>query len=60
MCVLGYRKPTIEEAKEFWKSDCELYGDEFLADIYKISKEEAYDSFDMTNENSWPIFGKEN
>ena len=59
MCVLGYRKPTIEEAKKFWKADCELYDDELLADIYEISKEEAYDSFDMTNEHTWPIFGKE-
>ena len=41
MCVLGYRKPTIEEAKEFWKKDCELYGDETLIDVYEITKEEA-------------------
>ena len=59
MCVLGYRKPTIEEAKKFWKKDCELYGDETLIDIYEIPKEEAYDGYDMSNEKDFPIFGEE-
>lgn len=57
MCVLGYRKPTIEEAKEFWKKDCELYGDETLIDVYEITKEEAYGGYDMSRENELPIFG---
>lgn len=59
MCVLGYRKPTIEEAKEFWKKDCELYGDETLIDVYEITKEEAYGGYDMSRENEFPIFGEE-
>lgn len=58
MCVLGYKKPTIEEAKEFWKKDCELYGDETLVDIYEISQEEAYLGYDMEKENEFPIFGE--
>lgn len=57
MCVLGYRKPTIEEAKEFWKKDCELYGDETLFDVYEITQEEAYDAYDMSRESEFPIFG---
>ena len=57
MCVLGYRKPTIEEAKEFWKKDCELYEDETLIDVYEITKEEAYGGYDMSRENELPIFG---
>lgn len=56
MCVLGYRKPTIEEAKEFWKADCEMYGD--LVAIYELSEEEAHSGFDMSRENEFPIFGE--
>ena len=59
MCVLGYRQPTIEEAKEFWKKDCELYGDETFIDVYEISQGEAYDAYDMERENEFPIFGEE-
>lgn len=59
MCVLGYRKPTIEEAKEFWKKDCELYGDETLVAIYELTEDEAYTDFDMSRENEFPIFGEE-
>lgn len=59
MCVLGYRKPTIEEAKEFWKTDCEMYGDESLVAIYELSEEEAHDGFDMSRESEYPIFGEE-
>lgn len=57
MCVLGYRKPTIEEAKEFWKADCELYDDEELFNVREISKEQAHEEFDMENEANFPIFG---
>lgn len=57
MCVLGYRKPTIEEAKEFWKEDCSLYPDEKLVDIYRISSIEAHNDYDMENEKKYPIFG---
>lgn len=55
MCVLGYRKPTIEEAKEFWKKD--IYEDETLINIYELTKEEAYENFDMSRESEYPIFG---
>lgn len=58
MCVLGYRKPTIEEAKIFWKKDCDLCPDEELVNIYKISKKEAYADYDMERENDFPVFGK--
>ena len=57
MCVLGYRKPTIEEAKEFWKDGCEVYGNN-LVGVYELTKEEAYDCFDMERENEFPIFGE--
>ena len=56
MCVLGYRKPTIEEAKEFWKAD--IHEDETLIAIYKLTEEEAHDSFDMSRESEYPIFGE--
>lgn len=59
MCVLGYRKPTIEEAKEFWKTDCEMYGDEALVAIYELTEEEAHTDFDMSRESEFPIFGEE-
>lgn len=59
MCVLGYRKPSIEEAKAFWKEDCEMYGDESLIEIYELTYEEAHAAFDMSNEATFPIFGEE-
>lgn len=59
MCVLGYRKPTIEEAKEFWKTDCELYEDETLVAIYELTEDEAHTDFDMSRESEFPIFGEE-
>lgn len=59
MCVLGYRKPSIEEAKEFWKEDCELYGDESLIEIHELTYEEAHGAFDMSDEAAFPIFGEE-
>lgn len=55
MCVLGYRKPTIEEAKEFWKKD--IYEDETLINIYELTEEEAHENFDMSRESEYPIFG---
>lgn len=58
MCVLGYREPTIEEAKEFWKTDCENIGE--LIGIYELTKEEAYHDFDMEREDEFPIFGEVN
>ncbi len=57
MCVLGYRKPTLEEAEKFWKEDCSKYPDEKLNAIYEITSEQAHDEFDMENEASFPIFG---
>lgn len=57
ICGLGTHKPTIDEAKEFWKKDCELYKDGTLTDIYRISKEEAHQDYDMENEANFPIFG---
>lgn len=59
MCVLGYRKPSIEEARDFWKEDCALYGDENLIEIFELSYEDAHAAFDMSNEATFPVFGEE-
>lgn len=54
LCVRGYRKPSIAEAKEFWKDECESsFPDREIIDIYQISKERAYAEFCMENEEKW-------
>lgn len=55
-CVLGYRKPTIQEAKKFWKEDCDLYCDEELSEVIYINRENAYRDYDMNREHEFPIF----
>lgn len=58
LCILGIRKPTYVEAKEFCKSDLENFQYDYISDIREITKEEAYDFFDMDDEEKFPIFGK--
>ena len=43
ICVIGYRKPTIKEAAEFWKDI--LYDNEKIIKIHRISKEYANENF---------------
>lgn len=56
ICIIGTRKPTIEEANEFCKNDLETMGYEKVFNVCQIDKEDAYSSFDMENENNFLIF----
>lgn len=57
MCIKGTRKPSITEAKEFLKNDLENLGYDVISDVLEISKEDAFNFFDMENEQNFPIFG---
>ena len=57
MCIKGIRKPNIKEAKDFLKNDLKNLGYDLISDILEISKEEAFNFFDMENEKKFPIFG---
>ena len=58
MCVRGVRKPTFEEAEHFFAEDVKNNGGNVLA-VNHISEDEARGCYDLSNEDNWPVFGKE-
>ena len=56
ICIIGTRKPTIEEANEFCKKDLDLMGYEKVFKVNEIDKEYAYNFFYMELEDTYPIF----
>ena len=58
MCIIGVREPSIKEAERFLIDDIiRVYKCTNVDKVQEISKEEAYSSFDMENENNFPVFG---
>ena len=55
ICILGERKPTIEEASVFLKEDCEKIKT-IVANVQEIDSDEAHTFFYMVNEANFPIF----
>lgn len=58
MCIVGVRKPTIEEAEKFLADDLNKMGYDHVTEVLEIDYEEAHKFFDMERENDFPIFGK--
>ena len=58
MCVVGVRKPTIEEAEVFLASDLEMMGYDYVTEVLEIDFDEAHKFFDMERENDFPVFGR--
>ena len=56
MCIIGERKPSIEEAEWFLKSDMEMLGYKYVQEILEIDKWEAHMYFNMDGEENFPIF----
>lgn len=56
ICILAEREPSYEEAENFCKEDMNNLGYDMVSDVLEISKEEAYNFFDMENADSFPIF----
>jgi hypothetical protein len=56
MCIVGKRKPTIEEAEKFLASDLEMMGYDYVTEVLEIDHDEAHNFFDMERENQFPIF----
>lgn len=56
ICIIGYDSPSIEEATKFCKSDMEKLNYKYVVSVTEITKDEAYNFFDMENENNFPIF----
>ena len=56
ICILGERKPSIEEAARFCKRDMELMGYKYVVNVLEISQEEARTFFDMEKEKDFPVF----
>lgn len=58
MCIVGVRKPTIEEAEKFLVKDLEIMGYDHVNEVLEIDFNEAHKFFDMERENHFPVFGK--
>ncbi len=58
MCIVGIRKPTIEEAEKFLAEDLEMMGYDHVTEVLEIDYEEAHKFFDMERENDFPVFGR--
>lgn len=56
ICIVGTKSPSIEEATEFCKNDMEFYRYKYIVSVTEIPKEEAYNFFDMSKEDIFPIF----
>lgn len=57
ICIIGVRKPTIQEAEQFCKHDMEITGYKYVVNVLEIDREAAHKFFDMENEDRLPIFG---
>ena len=55
ICIIANHHPSLEEAKEFCKSDMEKFGYEHVISVTTLNYEEAHKFFDMENENEFPI-----
>jgi hypothetical protein len=60
MCIRGIRKPTLEEANDYYKVDCSFFGGE-ITEIEEINEAEANKFFGMDEKegNGIPVFGKD-
>lgn len=57
ICIVANREPrNFEEVGKFCKSDIERYGLKYVVSITELTKKEAYEFYNMENENSFPIF----
>lgn len=56
ICILGEDKPTISEAELFCKDDISLFKCGDVSEVIELSREEAYQSFDMSCESKFPVF----
>lgn len=56
ICILGERKPTCKEAEEFCRKDMEGLGYDMVSDVLELTEDEAYDFFDMSNVDNFPVF----
>lgn len=59
ICILGEDKPTILEAESFCRDDITYFKCNGVQEIIELSREEAYQSFDMSCESKLPIFKRE-
>ena len=58
MCIVGVRKPTIEEAEQFLVGDLAMMDYDHVNEVIEIDFEEAHKFFDMEREVEFPVFGR--
>lgn len=60
MCIRGIRKPTLEEANDYYKVDCSFFGGE-ITEIEEINEATANTFFSMDEKEGKdiPVFGKD-
>lgn len=59
ICIKGMRKPSFSEAKEFCKEGMERLGCNAVCGVREISHAQAEDEYDLSYENTWPVFAEE-
>jgi hypothetical protein len=57
IAIKGIKKPTKWQATRFLRSDMKQLNLKKVVNILEITKEEAFNFFDMENEVNFPIFG---
>lgn len=58
VCIKATREPTVSEASVFCRAEEELLKKK-VTNVTPLTKEEAANRFDLSNEAAWPVFGKE-
>ena len=56
ICILGKRRPSVQEAAEFCKKDMQEMGYNYVVNVLEITEYEARTFFDMEKEKEFPVF----
>jgi len=54
--LIGYRIPSVDEAKVFLAETMRMYECNRIVDIIEVSREYAEEMYDMDDENGFRIF----
>ncbi len=58
ICIRAIREPTVTEASAFCRADEEILKRK-VTNVKPLTEVEARSCFDFSNEDEWPVFGKE-
>ena len=56
ICIIGKRKPSIEEAEKFCSTDMKNMNYKYVINVIEIEEQEARTFFDMEDVPNFPVF----